>query len=408
VYWFYNNSLNILIIMKKQIVSTLMLIAAIFVAGGLVAQQPEKVYSIVKEVQSFEWYQAQAKAWKLVLDRDPENDPGWIYYYTANRMARLTDRDRWEAARGEYFKDLSEIVSMAEKAVPGTFESIYIKLYNNSIDYPDYEKELFRAWDLGGGREEILDEMVLWYEVKRNVEKRRDYSKQWFQSNDISAGILNYNYNVLQTLDDDAIIVTAGDNDTFPLWVLQDVLGMKPGVAVLNTFLLTNEDYRKKIFGELQIPEIQFKAENYTGQDSLSALRKAILAQVFTKAKRPVYLALTTDTRYYLDTDLQKDLYLSGLAMRYQKKEFDNLGVIRRHFENDYLLDYLKVGFASDPSAAVVAQMNTGYLPSLVKLCSHYRLSGESEKLATVRQLITSVALKAGNEEAMKEYINCE
>ncbi len=385
-----------------------MFIAAIFATGDLAAQQPEKVYSIVKEVQSFEWYQAQAKAWKLVLDREPKNGPGWIYYYTANRMARLTDRNRWEAARGEYFKNLSEIVDMAAKAMPGAYESIYIKLYNNSIDYPGYEKDLFRAYELGGGRAEILDEMVLWYEVKRNGEKRKEFNKQWFLSNDNAPGILNYNYNVLQTLDDDAIILTAGDNDTFPLWMLQDALGLKPGVAVLNIPLLAKEDYRKKIFGELNIPDIQFNAGNYKEGDSLSALRKVIITQVMSKAKRPVYLALTTDTRYYLDTDIQKDLYLSGLAMRYQKKEFDNLGVIRRHFENDYLLDYLRVSFASDPSAAVVAQMNTGYLPSLVKLCSHYRLSGETEKLARVKQLITAITIKAGNEEAMKEYINCE
>lgn len=394
--------------MKKQILSALIFIVAIFFAVSLSAQQPEKVYSIVKEVQSFEWYQAQAKAWKSVLDKDPKNGPGWIYYYTANRMARLTDRSRWEAARGEYFKDLSDIVNMAGKAMPGTYESIYIRLYNNSISYPDYEKDLFRAYELGNGRAEILDEMVLWYEVKRNVEKRKEFNQKWFLSNDIAPGILNYNYNVLQTLEDDAIILTAGDNDTFPLWMLQDALGLKPGVAVLNIPLLTKEDYRKKIFGELDIPEIQFKAEKYKDEDSLSALRKVILAQVLEKAKRPVYLALTTDTRYYLDTDIQKDLYLSGLAMRYQKEDFDNLGVIRRHFENDYLLDYLKVNFAYDPSAAVVAQMNTGYLPSLVKLCSHYHASGEREKLAKVRQLMAAIAGKTGNEHEMKEYINCE
>ncbi|MEI7727253.1 MAG: hypothetical protein WCK09_19235, partial [Bacteroidota bacterium] len=232
--------------------------------------------------------------------------------------------------------------------------------------------------------------------------------KKWFRCNDIAAGILNYNYNVLQTLEDNAIILTGGDNDTFPLWVLQDALGLKPGVAVLNISLLAKEDYRNKIFRELQIPEIQFKAEDYKGQDSMSVVRKVIVAQVMTKAKRPVYLSLTTDIRDYLDTDIQKNLYLSGLAMRYQEKEFDNLGVIRRHFENDYLLDYLVVNFTEDPSAAVVAQMNTGYLPLLIKLCSHYTLSGESEKLVKVHRLIAAISDKAGMAIDMKQYNNCE
>lgn len=394
--------------MKNQILTALLFMAAILMNENLPAQQPEKVYSIVKEVHSFEWYQTQAKAWKMVLDKDPANGPGWIYYYTANRMARLTDRSRWEAARGDYFRNLNEIVDMAHQAMPDSYASLYIKLYNGSTDGKDYEKDLFRAWELGGKPVEMLDEMVLWYEVKRNVEKRREYSRQWFKSNDIAPGILNYNYNVLQTLEDDAIILTAGDNDTFPLWVLQDALGLKPGVAVLNIPLLAKADYRKKIFGELQIPEIEFNAGNYAGQDSLSALRKVILAQVVAKARRPVYLALTLDTRYYLDTDMQKDLYLSGLAMRYQKEEFDNLGVIRRHFENDYLLDYLKVCFAEDPSAAIVAQMNTGYLPALVKLCSHYKLSGEQRKLDQVRQLMAAIAGRTGNTEMIKEFNNCE
>jgi len=394
--------------MKKQRLSALILITAFFVSVNLQAQQPEKVYSIVKEVRSFEWYQTQAKAWKSVLDREPENGPGWIYYYTANRMARLTDRSRWESARGEYFKNLSDIVGMAQNAIPGTFESVYIKLYNSSLDYPGYEKDLLKAYELGGGRADILDEMVLWYEVKRNGEKRKQYNKQWFLSNDVAPGILNYNYNVLQTLDDDAIILTAGDNDTFPLWMLQDALGLKPGVVVLNIPLLAKEDYRKKIFAALQIPEINFNAAQEKEPDSLSALSRAILTQVIAKAKRPVYLALTLDTRYYLDSDIQKDLYLSGLAMRYQKKEFDNLGVIRRHFEKDYLLDYLKVNFGADASAEVVAQMNTGYLPLLVKLCSHYQQSGEGEKLAMVKQLIATISGKAGRAEEMKEFTDCE
>ena len=110
--------------MKKQIISTLMLILAIFVTGSLPAQQPEKVYSIVKEVHPFEWYQAQAKAWKSVLDKDPKNGPGWLYYYTANRMARITDRNRWESARGDYFKNLSAIAGLAQQATPATCESI--------------------------------------------------------------------------------------------------------------------------------------------------------------------------------------------------------------------------------------------------------------------------------------------
>ena len=71
---------------------------------------------------------------------------------------------------------------------------------------------------------------------------------QWLQPNDIPEGILSYNYNVLMTLTNDAIVITGGDNDTFPLWVLQDAMHIKSGVKVLNISLILKDDYRKKVF----------------------------------------------------------------------------------------------------------------------------------------------------------------
>ena len=211
------------------------------------------------------------------------------------------------------------------------------------------------------------------------------------------------------SLDDDAIVITGGDNDTFPIWVLQDALGIKPGVKVLNLSLLAKEKYRSKVFDELGIPSIRLLKENRQNLDSLTSLQQVIVRQILEKAKNPVYLALTLNTRYYLDQDIQKDLYLSGLVMRYQKKEFDNLGTIRRHFENDYMLDYLIVSFRHDePSASVVAQMNTGYLPSLVKLFCHYSSSGEREKREKIRRIVAAIAEASGDEVEMKKYINCQ
>lgn len=380
--------------MKKLTKITLLLIISLVCLPGM-AQKPEPVYSITRQTHDFDWYEQQAKAWKREIDKGTKDKMAWVYWFHANRYAAFADAKKREESKAPYFQKAETIIKMAEKAIPNSFELLYLKTKDNTGGHEsgDY---IMQAQALKPYDPLILPELMNHYQFTLDKTKLETVSKKWLESNEMPQEILTTAYNNLISLEPNAILLTYGDNDTYPYWVLQDGKKIRTDVTIINVSLALIDTYREKLFANNKIAAL--KLMNDADRRS-SNLVNHLIENV---TDRPIYVSVFADDDCY--KKYANQMYLTGLSYKYSKEPFDNLAVIRNNVENKFLLDFLKQTFNNNYAQSVVNQMNTGYLAIFLKLYEHYQASGEMVKAQKLKELAKNIAEKGNTTDWLKYF----
>ena len=262
-----------------------------------------------------------------------------------------------------------------------SFEYNYETYKNATVKNATSFQYLQKAYAIYPDNVDLYDDFMAYYEMNENRMDRRQFSIKLYKSNTISGYLMEYNYNVLMSLPQNAVLFTNGYDDTFPIWVTQDVKKVRKDVTVINIDLLKDKVYRDKVF----------KKENLTYKKKLEGI-DLIENVIKSNSNKNIYLGLTVNKE--LIGKLYKNLYLVGVVFMYYTEPFNNITLTQQQWENRFL----KKTINEIPSTFKQKQVLANYLLSFIYLHNYYIENGEIEKAKDLKKLTLKIAAYNGKQ----------
>jgi formylglycine-generating enzyme required for sulfatase activity len=370
--------------MKLSFLSVLLVLSLYMSAK----ETPEVIPFKTKIIKPGAWYAAQAELWKKSIAIQPSQE-GWINYYTAARYAQWPE----EALR--------DIANAAAVYSPNSFESNLLQSWREGYTEIGFES-LKKAYALQPANPATYGSMVLYHEFYQQEENRKVFSEKLWLSGQVSSSLLSYSYNVLMSLDKNAILFTEGDNTTLPLFILQDIFSIREDVTVINLDLMLQPVYRDK-----KLKGAGINTEDLVTLASVADPKKDICALLPAQnANRKFYYSLTLPQQNI--SSIKDQLYVVGLASQISRERLDNISLIRENLETRFLLDYLTVDFNGESPDAAGKVLQSNYLIPMVLLYEHYQAKGDHEKAKQIENLLIKIAGETGKSDLINNFISRE
>jgi hypothetical protein len=240
-------------------------------------ERPEKIVSLRQVMYDSTTYAKLASLWEKYYDVYPSEDAyaNWMY-----------------AAR---YAELSNYKSMLEKGVekyPSNPTLLYLSaLANNSWQIDLKSQQLLeRASALDPEYMDPWYGLVISYLAHGNRENADAALRRLLNGRAVEDEVIDFSYNMIASMDSNAILITNGDNDTYPGWILTRIIRYRPDVNIVNRSLLNTDWYPSMIMKE-GVPAFINQADS----DSLRNLVSADMARARSDKVPPQKVPLLGD-----------------------------------------------------------------------------------------------------------------
>jgi hypothetical protein len=283
-------------------------------------------------------------------------------------------------------ENLDAIVVEMQSSIPQSFEYHYAAYLNSNFDQNKFH-HLQKAYAINPNNAEIYDDFMAYYEYTNDLANRKNFSAKLYNSKTVQNDILLYNYNVLMSLEKNAILFTNGEDDTYPLWIWQDVNNLRTDVVVLNISLLLKQDYLNQKAKE---HALSFPTANLLQKNPAAFYRKFCL----NNKSHSVYFALSINPAYL--NEITSYLYVSGLAYKFSLRDFDNYKTTYDNWNKRFNIEYLI-------NKQYYNRIHSNYL---IPLLITYDYEKNPVKKKLLLGLIYDIGKKYNKEKEIEQYLS--
>ncbi len=350
----------------------------------LPAQEAEQQISFARESRPHSYYVQQAELWWRELEKDRRSESNWYNYFRACRNAHGTADWRTDFVdESPFLRRGADIVQLMQRNIPTSFTYYYLSYLNEGIG-TEMGPNLLLAYQMNPDFEGIRSSVISYAESSLNPELRQRVNAEWFRSNEISPQLLTYAYNVLSSLGENALLLTQHDNDTYPIWMLQDALDIRADVTVINIDFLLLGHYRNYCLDLLKIPS---RALDVQSVDDYHRNWESMVMHILSHYNhdRPLYLGMTINKRLY--RQFADRMTVSGLAFRFAGPDKSLIEFNKSLFKEYFLLDYLTQRFTHDRNQGNIDYQNLNYLKLFKILYDEYSSEANLREAGRIKQL---------------------
>jgi hypothetical protein len=314
------------------------------------------------------------------LKINSQNENAWLQLFELKRLSYFSEHSR--SLDPKQKKSLDEMVKKMENNIPGSFASEYCKYLNGNKSNASIE-HLRKASQLNPSYPEMQDEL-LFLSVLENSGKQKEYAIALANASKYNVSEIEYNRNVLNSIEANGVLITYGNVDTYPILIEQWKNGFRTDVKVICIEWLGNENYTAQTEQYLAL-----KSGSLTGSE-MDKFGKLLSAA----KNKSIYAGLTLPPSFLKAKSEQ--LYCTGLAFKYSEVQLANNSSLVYNWENLFQKNQLFSG----------AEINKNYLVPLVLITKAYEARNQSEQASQAKQFLMNIASQHNLNKTVNQYID--